>query len=155
MINQVRYSMTLFLPWALGQLGEMSGSIHRLQDFLMMDEKEKGEVTDEERLKTGALVTLKEVKAKWRKQELDNTLDGVSIEVNRAQLLAVIGPVGSGKTSLLQVNPSCPKQSPGDPWGTACNPWGEGSARPPLLLPSRGGTKMVTDSFRPGSLVAR
>ena len=147
--------MTLFLPWGLGQLGEMSGSIHRLQQFLMMDEVGKGEVSDEQPLTTGALVTLKRVKAKWRKDELDNTLDGVSIEVDPAQLVAVIGPVGSGKTSLLQVDLTCPQQCPGDPWRAAYNTRGKGCERPPLLLPTRGGPQMVTPSFRHGSLVTQ
>lgn len=50
-----------------------------------------------------SVISLKEVSAKWAQESSDETLKDVSLDIGRGQLIAVVGPVGSGKTSLLNV----------------------------------------------------
>ena len=116
MFNTVRLSMTLFFPFAISQLGEMRVSVNRIQDFLMLEEREeraeeKGWGSQEEKeallrgeevKESGPTVALRGVTAKWRKEELEDTLADISMEVEAGQLVAIIGPVGSGKSSVLQ-----------------------------------------------------
>ena len=51
-------------------------------------------------------------------------LDGVSLELERGEILSVIGESGSGKTSLIQAI-SCllPPEGTGPGGGSACLPW--------------------------------
>ena len=126
MFNTVRLSMTLFFPFAISQWGEMRVSINRIQDFLVLEEREEP-LCDGEEEREGLLkgeeqnnkeakgsVSLQKVTGRWRKEEED-TLTDITMEVSSSQynpylfqvqpsqLVAIIGPVGSGKSSVLQV----------------------------------------------------
>ena len=50
----------------------------------------------------GSTVALRGVTAKWRQEEVEDTLADINMEVDAGQLVAIIGPVGSGKSSVLQ-----------------------------------------------------
>ena len=112
MFNTVRLSMTLFFPFAISQWGEMRVSINRIQDFLVLEEREdglgggeverEGLLGGEEQREIKGSVSLHKVTGRWRKEEED-TLTEISMEVQPGQLAAIIGPVGSGKSSVLQV----------------------------------------------------
>ena len=56
----------------------------------------------EEQREIKGSVSLHKVTGRWRKEEED-TLTEISMEVQPGQLAAIIGPVGSGKSSVLQV----------------------------------------------------
>ena len=108
--------MTFLFPFAISQLGEMRVSVNRIQDFLMLEEREerveeKGWGSQEEKeallrgeevKDVGPTVALRGVTAKWRKEVLEDTLADISMEVEAGQLVAIIGPVGSGKSSVLE-----------------------------------------------------
>ncbi|XP_013098645.2 probable multidrug resistance-associated protein lethal(2)03659 isoform X1 [Stomoxys calcitrans] len=47
-------------------------------------------------------VTISKLKAKWDHQSTEYTLDNIDFKVKPRTLVAVIGPVGSGKSSLIQ-----------------------------------------------------
>lgn len=116
-LNVLKYTMTDFFPYAISQVAEASVSVKRIQKFLLYEEtnlindylysdlkihengveKAKREETSEGR------VVLKEVTAKWNPDSNDNTLTDLSLEVSSGKLLAIIGPVGSGKSSLLNI----------------------------------------------------
>lgn len=80
MFNTVRLSMTLFFPFAISQWGEMRVSISRIQDFLVLEEREEREGVQEEK-EGGGVVALKEVTGKWRREETEDTLNGITMEV--------------------------------------------------------------------------
>ena len=51
--------------------------------------------------KTGS-VRLKEISGKWSEQSEGNSLDKITFEAKSGHLVAIVGPVGSGKGSILQ-----------------------------------------------------
>ncbi|XP_078047115.1 putative multidrug resistance-associated protein lethal(2)03659 [Augochlora pura] len=60
--------------------------------------------TDKSNLNNGeSCVMLKNVNAKWILDDEENTLKNINIELKRGELLAIVGQVGAGKTSLLNV----------------------------------------------------
>ena len=101
--------MTLFFPFAISQLGETRVSVKRIQDFLLMEEREEqgGErVTfahgeDDEEKDT---IILDKVTGKWRKDKNEDTLKNINLNTKPGQLIAIIGPVGSGKVCLCAID---------------------------------------------------
>ena len=92
--------MTLFFPFAISQLGETRVSIKRIQDFLLMEEREEQEgerdtfAQNDDNVDT---VTMEKVTGKWKKDENEDTLTNINLNSKPGQLIAIIGPVGSGK----------------------------------------------------------
>ncbi|XP_067128878.1 ATP-binding cassette sub-family C member 4-like [Centruroides vittatus] len=87
---------------AINYCAEVLVSLKRLQDFLLLQEKDDKTLKDveESKILTEYGIWMNNVTATWKK-ESQPTLNDISINVERGELLTVIGPVGSGKTSLL------------------------------------------------------
>lgn len=103
MFNTVRLSMTLFFPFAISQLGETRVSISRIQDFLLLQEREDqegGRTIFEKNDNQTETVTLEKVTGKWNKDENEDTLTNINLNLKSGQLIAIIGPVGSGKVGF-------------------------------------------------------
>ncbi|XP_067118437.1 ATP-binding cassette sub-family C member 4-like, partial [Centruroides vittatus] len=102
------FSMYIFfyiisiMSHALGSIAEILVSLKRIQNFLLLQEKGNNAVkTVEERKNlTEFEIRMDSVTAAWKKG-FEPTLNGISLNMQRGELLIVIGPVGSGKTSLL------------------------------------------------------
>ncbi|XP_070149137.1 ATP-binding cassette sub-family C member 4 [Polyergus mexicanus] len=131
--NILQLVAALYFPQALILLGEAMVSMNRLEDLLLMDEinKEcfkgtprlstdekvsKATVTNnridipdnknsEQELYRGRPVCVKlhRVSANWIDGQLPPTLCDVSAIVNPGELYALVGPVGSGKSSVLHL----------------------------------------------------
>ncbi|XP_054272057.1 probable multidrug resistance-associated protein lethal(2)03659 [Macrosteles quadrilineatus] len=125
----IRQMMSDFFPLSIGLTAEMVVSIKRIEKFMLYDEiegekiVENGKVNlsyndlDEKEVKlsppeiieyngTDAAkggVTLTNISAKWSEDSSEETLSCVNVNFQPATLSVVIGPVGSGKSSLLQV----------------------------------------------------
>ena len=100
MFNTVRLSMTLFFPFAISQLGETRVSITRIQDFLLLEEREEqsgGRIIAQKEENQPDTVALENVTGKWKKDENEDTLTNINLNLKSGQLVAIIGPVGSGK----------------------------------------------------------
>ncbi|XP_063224515.1 ATP-binding cassette sub-family C member 4-like [Bacillus rossius redtenbacheri] len=122
----MRMSMTKNFPQAISASAEILVSIKRIQTFLLYEElategevsrqnsrygsvtlnqtpqaKVEGKTANCSAEEVGVLVT--GATARWTPESSDNTLTDVTLRASAGQLLAVIGPVGSGKTSLLQI----------------------------------------------------
>ncbi|RVE57953.1 hypothetical protein OJAV_G00204270 [Oryzias javanicus] len=96
----VRLTITLFFPFAIEKVSETLISIQRIQNFLLLHEvapQHLGLSVAEK----GCVVTAQDLICYWDKNLEAPTLQNMCFTVRPEQLLAVIGPVGSGKSSLL------------------------------------------------------
>uniref|UniRef100_A0A7N8YIK0 Multidrug resistance-associated protein 4 n=1 Tax=Mastacembelus armatus TaxID=205130 RepID=A0A7N8YIK0_9TELE len=97
----VRLTITLFFPFAIEKLSESLISIKRIKNFLLLDEVAPQHLGLPVAEKKDCMVKIQDLKCYWDKMLVAPTLQNVSFTVRSWQLLAVIGPVGAGKSSLL------------------------------------------------------
>ncbi|KAK9296489.1 hypothetical protein QLX08_009536 [Tetragonisca angustula] len=129
--NILRLNMTVFFPQGITQLAELMVSVKRLQKFMLYEEINKtSEKTESTRKESNVgrnkndvniendtsdkkretanyqrehIISLKNANAKWFSYEQEDTLKNMNINVRPGELVAVVGQVGSGKSSLLNV----------------------------------------------------
>lgn len=107
--NILQLSMAIFYPQAIQLQAESKVSIKRLQDFLLQEEIEsdvrhahkKSAIINEDDQKLG--IKILNGSAKWTPNSIADTLSNINMHVKPGKLCAIIGPVGAGKSSLLQV----------------------------------------------------
>ncbi|KAH8281374.1 hypothetical protein KR054_000151, partial [Drosophila jambulina] len=129
--NVLQTTMMLFFPQAITQTAEVIATIGRVQKFMLSeevndatksnnhldtfrDQRKEGRDETEKRLLTPLLydinkpvvskskISVTGLKAKWDPNCPYYTLDGVDLMVQPGTMLAVLGPTGSGKSSLIQ-----------------------------------------------------
>ncbi|CAG9767557.1 unnamed protein product [Ceutorhynchus assimilis] len=114
--NIIKTAMTNNFPQAVTDLAETLVSIKRIEMFLLFHEVKKLQIKQNQRKiihsstplinaasKKSVGIYLHDVSAKWNKYLQENTLSGINFNVGPKQLVAIVGAVGSGKTSLLHV----------------------------------------------------
>ncbi|GJQ86164.1 hypothetical protein Trydic_g13443 [Trypoxylus dichotomus] len=89
-------AFTIFLPNAIQMGAESLVSIRRLKEFMLLEERPSSNIQKT----TRKSVEVKSVVAKWTSEA--NTLENITFNVPDGKLCAIIGPVGSGKSSILQ-----------------------------------------------------
>ncbi|XP_035420768.1 ATP-binding cassette sub-family C member 4 isoform X1 [Cygnus atratus] len=96
----VRLTVTLFFPAAVERVSEAVVSIRRIKNFLILDEvshfKPQLHGSNE-----NVILHVQDLTCYWDKSLESPALQQLSFTVRRGELLAVIGPVGAGKSSLL------------------------------------------------------
>ncbi|XP_023166760.2 probable multidrug resistance-associated protein lethal(2)03659 [Drosophila hydei] len=129
--NILRNTMTIYFPMGISQFAELLVSIRRIQKFMMHEEtkvRDKSHDVNDQKVKpsgtiveeaaatvTGMLkpnsrrtseteagINITKLKAKWDSKAPEYTLDNINLKFKPRQLVAVIGPVGAGKSSLIQ-----------------------------------------------------
>ncbi|XP_005374166.1 PREDICTED: multidrug resistance-associated protein 4 isoform X2 [Chinchilla lanigera] len=95
----VRLTVTLFFPSAIEKVSEAVISIRRIKNFLLLEEISQHSLQEPTDGKT--IVDVQDFTAFWDKTLETPTLRGLSFTARPGELLAVIGPVGAGKSSLL------------------------------------------------------
>ncbi|KAG5193196.1 hypothetical protein JEQ12_020656 [Ovis aries] len=95
----LRFTSTLYFPMAIKKVSEAIVSIRRIKNFLLLDEISQLNTQLPSGDKT--IVHMKDFTAFWDKESETPTLQGLSFTVRPGELLAVVGPVGAGKSSLL------------------------------------------------------
>lgn len=109
--------MTVFFPQGISQVAEALVSIKRLQTFMLYEERdvETGmsvaenntvlkcdEASNMPKDSEALGIRVTNVTAQWMPQSHEKTLSNVTVDIKPGMLVAVIGRVGAGKTSLLQ-----------------------------------------------------
>ncbi|PAV81016.1 hypothetical protein WR25_06937 [Diploscapter pachys] len=102
LFNQLRSPMTM-VALLINQLVQAVVSNKRLKEFLVADELDKSTV---ERTnvsdRSSEVVKVSDLSSAWDEEEGRNTtLQDISISIDRGALIAVVGRVGTGKSSLL------------------------------------------------------
>ena len=103
--NVVKISLVRKFPAAVQGLTETLISIKRIQDFLLLEEviETSSAITVRETsVSNSSSLKLEQVTGKWSGQCERNTLNGISFDASCGQLIAIVGPVGSGKGSIMQ-----------------------------------------------------
>ncbi|XP_057653043.1 ATP-binding cassette sub-family C member 4-like [Diorhabda carinulata] len=95
--NILQLTLAVMFPMAISLGAEAWVSVHRLQQFLIMEEKR--DVVLDKMQRKGIVLT--KINASWTLQ--NRTLRDINLEIPPGILCAVIGPVGAGKSSLLQL----------------------------------------------------
>ncbi|KAK3698830.1 hypothetical protein QZH41_016034 [Actinostola sp. cb2023] len=103
LFNAIRINMTLFFPIGITLMNEGRVSIQRIEELLNLDELHShGLITTKLRPKPeNCGIVAENVVGSWNEEILKPTLNDISFEIAQGQLLAVVGAVGAGKSSLL------------------------------------------------------
>uniref|UniRef100_A0A8C4XY13 Multidrug resistance-associated protein 4 n=1 Tax=Gopherus evgoodei TaxID=1825980 RepID=A0A8C4XY13_9SAUR len=96
----VRLTITLFFPAAVERASEALISIRRIKNFLILDEISQFN-PQLENSNENVVLHVQDLTCYWDKSLEIPTLQQLSFTVRPGELLAVIGPVGAGKSSLL------------------------------------------------------
>ncbi|XP_027849264.2 probable multidrug resistance-associated protein lethal(2)03659 isoform X1 [Aphis gossypii] len=126
--NILRGTLTVGFPPGIGLSAELLVSIKRIEDFLLYEEKDKQITTNQikptdicrKTINNGVVlsngsnqinigiqstnfgIVMSNASAKWTDGQIDNTLENINLTVTPGRLVAIIGRVGAGKSSLIQ-----------------------------------------------------
>lgn len=95
--NVLQLALAIYYPMAISIGAETLVSVKRLQEFLEMEEKQKTEI----QRSNDKSIEVRNVNASWT--DTTPTLKSLSLHIKPGQLCAIVGPVGAGKSSVLQL----------------------------------------------------
>ncbi|XP_051154778.1 probable multidrug resistance-associated protein lethal(2)03659 [Leptopilina boulardi] len=105
--DTIQNNMNAMFPFGLQRGGMWLASMKRIQKFLEQKETQHfhnvTESNHHHQENSGESVRLQNVSARWSSKNIDNTLENINFSAKFNSLVAIVGQVGSGKTSLLQV----------------------------------------------------
>ncbi|KAF5286347.1 hypothetical protein FQR65_LT12641 [Abscondita terminalis] len=97
--NLLKQAMATFFPIGISLTAETNVCLKRITNFLLLEEtlmvSQKIDIQDD-------AISLKNVSARWNKQS-QHALQNINLNIAVGKLTAIIGPVGSGKSSLLNI----------------------------------------------------
>jgi ABC-type multidrug transport system fused ATPase/permease subunit len=99
LFNLVRLPLT-FLPLLLTFGTMFLVSMKRVSKFLNCDEADQDAIVYKNNMHDSA-VKIENATFSWTKEQLTPTLQDVNIDIKKGELVAIVGRVGSGKSSLL------------------------------------------------------
>ncbi|EDW77876.2 uncharacterized protein Dwil_GK24718 [Drosophila willistoni] len=99
--NILRRTVNKFFPSGMSQFAELLVSLRRIKTFMMRDELEVRDNEKQGKFPEGS-IEMEQFRARWSPDNSEPALDNINLSLKSQQLVAVIGPVGSGKSSLIQ-----------------------------------------------------
>ncbi|XP_070656012.1 ATP-binding cassette sub-family C member 4-like isoform X2 [Bos indicus] len=100
LFEALRFSSTLYFPMAVEKVSEAIVSIRRIENFLLLDETPQ--LNPQLPSDGETIVDMNDFTASWDKKSGTPTLQDLFFTARPGELLAVVGPVGAGKSSLLR-----------------------------------------------------
>lgn len=97
LFNGMRFALTI-IPDLVSNAVQTSVSIRRIEEFLLGEELDPNVVGDQ--VEEDEAVSFRNATLSWSNSEY-RTLSSVNLSIKRGQLVAIVGQVGSGKSSLL------------------------------------------------------
>lgn len=96
--NILQLAMAIYYPMAISYGAEAWVSVKRLQQFLIMEEKQRANIESHNEKE----IQITNITAQW----VPNVpvLKNINLHIPPDTLCAIVGPVGAGKSSLLQVS---------------------------------------------------
>ncbi|CAG2110956.1 unnamed protein product [Medioppia subpectinata] len=108
LLDSVRDNMTWWFPLSIACGAELLVSCDRIEKFLQLEETQiksiqnpNNSCNSETNGKQSPEMSINNITAKWSEESPYPTLQNISLHLRPGDLLAVIGPVGAGKSSLL------------------------------------------------------
>nr|CAH7746331.1 unnamed protein product [Callosobruchus chinensis] len=105
--NALKTVITILFSLSLSSIAEVHVSITRVQEILSLEENGEEDPLDisekGKKDKASNGIELEKVCASWLEDGTEDTLCNISLEVSPRQLVAIVGPVGSGKSSILSL----------------------------------------------------
>ncbi|KAF7729547.1 hypothetical protein EC973_004221 [Apophysomyces ossiformis] len=108
LFSLIQFPLSVF-PNVITSTIEASVSLYRIEDYLAAEEIDPNAVTREDYRLLPAwspdtpLVEIKRGTFKWDEKDEEPVLKNINLEVKKAEVTAVVGRVGSGKSSLMSV----------------------------------------------------
>ncbi|XP_067656381.1 multidrug resistance-associated protein 1-like [Haliotis asinina] len=87
------------LPNCVSMVVQAFVSIKRLSNYMTGEDLDSDSVTSD--TETGMALSIRNGSFTWNRSLQVPTLNNINVDVRRGQLIAVVGPVGAGKSSLL------------------------------------------------------
>ncbi|EFA04157.2 ATP-binding cassette sub-family C member 4 [Tribolium castaneum] len=103
LFNTVQLYMCILYPLGISTFAEAKTSVKRIEEFLLLEENETGADLSVTQSEKNGSIRLDKVNASWTPNPIVHTLMDLNIEINPGTLCCVVGPVGAGKSSLLQL----------------------------------------------------
>lgn len=105
MFNSIQLYMCIYYPNALAYYAEAKVSIKRLEQFLTLEETGARAVLNSSSAEIGKRGSIKTEKAtaSWSLYPVVDTLIDINVNIPSGTLCCIVGNVGAGKTSLLQM----------------------------------------------------
>ncbi|XP_076240264.1 ATP-binding cassette sub-family C member 4 [Calliopsis andreniformis] len=99
--NILQLTMAILYPMAVSAAAEAAVSIKRVEKFLLF--KENTNLVPYKYVNGDGSIVMKGVSASWSENTIVTTLQDINIHIQPGKLYAIVGSVGAGKTSFLQL----------------------------------------------------
>ncbi|XP_015127765.1 multidrug resistance-associated protein 4 [Diachasma alloeum] len=99
--NRLQCGVAYHMPTGLAYVSEATVTIKRLENFLLLEDNHP--LAIEQAPGDAASIRIEKVTASWGQESITKTLCDINITIKSGTLTAVVGPVGAGKSSLLQL----------------------------------------------------
>lgn len=103
-LNIVSQTMSQMFVRGISEMAELFVAIKRLEEFMLNEEyvphvhsQTNGYIKDKR-----PMISADDLTVKWSPKLSDNALENITLSIQSGDLIGVIGPVGSGKSSFLQ-----------------------------------------------------